>query len=118
MMITMTIKLMMIEMIKMIKITMRNTFSLYSAGQTAVRELYTVDLVQPWWRFGSEGPPVRKDSTGRFLFLRAWPPLVVIFLKSDKGVHVLSPILVEVWFSGTSCKKGLNGFPFVSVTMI
>jgi len=37
--------------------------SLYSAGQAAVRELYTVDLVQPWWKFGSEGPPVRKDST-------------------------------------------------------
>mgnify|MGYP001305187208 CR=1 FL=1 len=43
-------------------------FSLHSAGQAAVRELYTVDLVQPWWRFGSEGPPVRKDSTGRFMF--------------------------------------------------
>ena len=38
--------------------------SLYSAGQAAVRDLYTVDLVQPWWRFGSEGAPVRKDSTG------------------------------------------------------
>ena len=44
-------------------------FSLYSAGQAAVGELYTVDLVQPWWRFGSEGPPVRKDSTGWFPFL-------------------------------------------------
>ena len=115
MMIMMTIKLM---IIKMIKITMRNTFSLYSAGQAAVRELYTVDLVQPWWRFGSEGPPVRKDSTGRFLFLRFWPTLVVICLKSDKGVHLLSPILVEVWFRGTSCQKGLNGFPIVSVAII
>ena len=42
-----------------------STFSsLYSAGQAAVRDLYTVDLVQPWWRLGSEGAPVRKDSTG------------------------------------------------------
>ena len=65
----------MIKMTMIIKMTMKNPrsnlshFSLYSAGQAAVRELYTVDLVQPWWKFGSEGPPVRKDSTGWFPFL-------------------------------------------------
>ena len=42
-------------------------FSLYSAGQAAVREFYTVDLVQPWWRLTSGGPPVRKDLTGKNL---------------------------------------------------
>ena len=93
MMITMTIKLMMIEMIKMIKITMRNTFSLYSAGQAAVRELHTVDLVQPWWRFGSEGPPVRKDSTGWFPFLC----LHSDHLKyaSDSAFH--ASLIIFVW---------------------
>lgn len=36
--------------------------SLYRAGQANVSQLYSVDMVQPWWRHG-QGGPVHRDGT-------------------------------------------------------
>ena len=67
-----------------------STFSsLYSAGQAAVRDLYTVDLVQPWWRLGSEGAPVRKDSTGEISSDKTWCVGFKLWQNKTEGLSSL-----------------------------